>query len=423
MATYLEVKQILGYLLTIREDISETSDIQVRMRSNGQEGVLTLSNDALREVFDRADRYRREKLELYTERTREVAVQISGWYPREHTQNFSVNDDVNHLSYTIGIATKEYAMLLLNYMADYARENGQRALVDVRINIRHIVDRVGDDVKDDPLMLLPVILRAYTVKVISESPTKIEKLRAYAASFAFMYMYKCNIALTEYADIQDMYVRDRTRRRQRLEDMDMPPLRIYNAEVLDYYALAMESEDPFGRYISFYHVIEHYFDAVFRKKLTEAMRERITTPGFSYKSEEKLYELAKYVKKHMSSDDDSGKGNELESLRYVLMEYVPVDELKARLSVLDTTAVAYYQTNKVPFVTGKETKIPWTDTQGVYTKLAQRIYETRNALVHSKSEQGANQYKPYNNRKDLLRELALIQAVAELVLIKSSEVI
>lgn len=183
----------------------------------------------------------------------------------------------------------------------------------------------------------------------------------------------------------------------------------------------MESKDPFSMYISFYHVIEHYFDAVFKRKLTEEMRNRITHPDFSYKSEDKLYELAKYVKKHLNSDDDSGKGNEFESLKYVLAEYVPIDELKRRITALDTTATNYYQSNKVPFVTGKETKIPWSDAQGVYTKLATRIYETRNALVHSKSERAANQYKPYENRKDLLLEIALIRATAELVLINSSE--
>ena len=176
-------------------------------------------------------------------------------------------------------------------------------------------------------------------------------------------------------------------------------------------------------YISFYHIIEHYFDAVFRKKLTEEIKERITRPDFSYKNEEKLYELAKYIRRHMSNDDDSGKGNEFDSLKYVLMEYVPIEELKNRIRNLDPNAIEYYQNSFVQFTTSKKTKIAWSDTQGVYTNLATRIYETRNALVHSKSEQFANQYRPYENRKDLILEIALIKAVAELVLINSSEIL
>lgn len=229
--------------------------------------------------------------------------------------------------------------------------------------------------------------------------------------------------ILEGTDVEDMYIIGRTMRFSQSAKVDTPPQRLYNADVLDYYTMAMESKDPFSMYISFYHVIEHYFDAIFRKKLTEEIKTKITHPDFSYKSEDKLYELAKYIKKHLNSADDSGKGNEFESLKYVLMEYVPIAELKARINVLDSRATTFYQGNNVAFVTSKDTKIPWADSQGIYTKLAARIYETRNALVHSKSEQAANQYKPYENRKDLLLEIALIRAVAELVVVNSSEIL
>lgn len=125
----------------------------------------------------------------------------------------------------------------------------------------------------------------------------------------------------------------------------------------------------------------------------------------------------------MSSDDESGKGNEFESLKYVLVEYVPIDELKKRIDQIDSQAIDYYQNNLVPFTTSKKTKVSWSDVQGVYTNLATRIYETRNSLVHSKSEQAANQYKPYKNKKQLSAEIALIKSVAEIILINSSKIL
>lgn len=88
-----------------------------------------------------------------------------------------------------------------------------------------------------------------------------------------------------------------------------------------------------------------YFDAVFRKKLIENIKGRITHPDFSYKSEEKLYELAKFIKKHMNSDDASGKGNEFDSLKYVLMEYVLLEDLKHQISFMSPRAIDYYQNN------------------------------------------------------------------------------
>ena len=92
------------------------------------------------------------------------------------------------------------------------------------------------------------------------------------------------------------------------------------------------------------------------------------------------------------------------------------------MNTIDATAREYYQNTFIPFTSSTKTKIGWTDTQGVITNIATRIYETRNALVHSKSEQAENQYRPYKDKKDLIREIALIRAVAELVIINSSEV-
>lgn len=423
MASYLEIKQLLKNVLCIEPEVDETCDILIPVHRYGEEDAnILLSNEMLKEVFDRIQPMHREKLELFTGTSREVALQFFTPLTRRIAQDEPVTDAVNGLSYSIGPASPEYCMFLLDCVADHIRENGRRIHIDLRHRSRNILgQRAASDFQNNPLDLLPEILRAFTLKVCSDHPVVIRKLRDCATSFEFLIMYRQNAAISEYTDVQDMYIMGRPMRPYQREEVDSPPQRIYNADVLDYYTLAMESRDPFSMYISFYHVVEHYFDAVFRRKLTDEMRDRITHPDFSYKSEEKLYELAKYVKKHLNSDDDSGKGNEFESLKYVLMEYVPIDELKRRINALEGTAVSYYQTTKVPFVTSKDTKIPWSDTQGVYTKLATRIYETRNALVHSKSEQAANQYKPYENRKDLLLEIALIRAAAELVLINSSE--
>lgn len=83
--------------------------------------------------------------------------------------------------------------------------------------------------------------------------------------------------------------------------------------------------------------------------------------------------------------------------------------------------IDYYQNSFVSFNSSKKTKVCWTDVQGVYKNLANRIYETRNSLVYSKSKQAANQYKIYKNKNELSAEIALIRGVAEIILINSSE--
>ena len=49
----------------------------------------------------------------------------------------------------------------------------------------------------------------------------------------------------------------------------------------------------------------------------------------------------------MSNDLDSGKGNEFESLKYVLMEFVPIEELMNHLALINPQLKDYYQNNLV----------------------------------------------------------------------------
>ena len=425
MASYLEIKQVLKEILCLETEVDENCDIVCNSTFSQDESLeLVLANDILKQAFDNIENYKKDKLEILTTNYREVALQLFGPMSRYVTDMKPLNDSINGLSYSVGPASLDYCVFLLDSIAESVRINGRRAYIDLRHRCRMIFRHnfnKGDS--ENPLELLSEILRAYTLKINSVAPVSAKRLRDCAISFEFLIMYKKSIPISEYTDIQDMYSIGNSVLRYTREEVDSPPQRIYNAEVLDYYTMAMESRDPFTMYISFYHIIEHYFDAVFRKKLTEEIKDRITRPDFSYKSEEKLYDLAKYIKKHMRSDDESGKGNEFESLKYVLVEYVPIDELKKRIDQIDSQAIDYYQNNLVPFTTSKKTKVSWSDVQGVYTNLATRIYETRNSLVHSKSEQAANQYKPYKNKKQLSAEIALIKSVAEIILINSSKIL
>ena len=88
----------------------------------------------------------------------------------------------------------------------------------------------------------------------------------------------------------------------------------YNADVVDYYRLACATSDSYIKYISFYHILEYYFDEVFKKRLINDLTEEITNPDFSYKDGEKVYALVGFIKNRVKINDQTGQGNELESL-------------------------------------------------------------------------------------------------------------
>ena len=235
-------------------------------------------------------------------------------------------------------------------------------------------------------------------------------------------MYRSNLSLVEYSNISEMFHLMRTpRERYNFTQLSTPPLRQYLADIVDYYKLALSSDEPYIKYISFYHIMEYFYDEVFKKKMVSDLRDKITSPDFTYKNDDKVYEIAKFVNNRMRMDSKSGLGDEAESLKFVLMEYVPIEELRARIATIESTAETYYQTSKVGFCNAPS--IAWSDGQGVYTQLCKRIYTTRNSLIHSKSGRKHELYHPYKDEPILRKEIPLVKAVAELIIINSSSVL
>ncbi|HJJ41966.1 MAG TPA: hypothetical protein O0W90_01465 [Methanocorpusculum sp.] len=422
METYLKVKKYLAELLDIKDDIDEENDITISL--NSENNKIVFYNDELRKAYDNIHDYTVDKLEIYTPTSIEIAMEDKSSF-RMLNEDIIINDVENGLRYTLGCPSLEYCMFLINKILediDICNNRKPLELINGMYLLRKRAERKSIDSKTK---VLSEVLHIHTLKIESNKSFSKDELKSYAISFEFLWMYKKNRPIKEYLDIISLYppmMRPLLNKVNR-EELDIAPKRIINADVMDYYTMAIESADPFIKYISYYHVVEYYFDAVFRKNLTDAIKNKLTHPDFSYKDEEKLYDLAKFIKKHMNNDVDSGKGNELESLNYVLFEYVPVDDLKKRINSLDPNAVIYYNENFVKFTTSKKTKINWTDLQSVNTNIANRVYETRNALVHSKSEQINNQYRPYEHKNELMKEIPLIRAIAELVLINSSALI
>ena len=416
MASYLDIKNVLKEIFCLETEMDETCDISICSRGIGETGIV-IKNSELKNAYDNANNYSSNNLEFYSKNSYEIAVQQNRLSRRP---NPIIDDSINGLHYSLGNASIEYFLFFLIKLCE--NDNRKRLTLELRIRFRNMIR--FDYYDSCTIDLLPTLFRIKTLKVKSDkSDISLSKLQEHTKAFEFMYMYKQGVAIHEYKNIEEMFSLDNSFLRFSREELDSPPQRIYNADILEYYAMGMESTDPFTMYISFYHVIEYYFDAVYKKNLINNIKHKITSPDFSYKDEAKIYDLAKYIKKHMNSDTESGKGNEFESLKYVLIEYVHINDLRDKINDYKLVNTDYYKNTKVPFATSKDTRISWSNSEGVFTNLATRIYETRNSLVHSKSDYAANQYKPYENKNELAKEIPLIKSVAELIIINSSQVL
>ncbi|MFC2737313.1 MAG: hypothetical protein ACFN25_04380, partial [Leptotrichia wadei] len=163
--------------------------------------------------------------------------------------------------------------------------------------------------------------------------------------------------------------------------------------------------------------LEYNYDEIFKKNVIADLKNKLTAVGFSYKKDEKIYELFKVIKKRLRDNRNSGQGNENDTLKLVLLEYITIKEIISRISELDNNAIDRYSTKEVSF--SKGSKINWNDPREALSGIQKRIYKTRNSLIHSKSE-NKEVYIPYKDEDELKQEIPLIRAIAELIIKKTS---
>lgn len=377
-------------------------------------------------VYDAVSTKQSDGLELHSANNYEIAVDLDPYMSRQQDISLTHEDTANKLLYELGKPTVEYCFHLLISFLD-ANESFKTRHRNPPMRFMRPIDPSALRDEQGAISLttiLQAIIGEVTLKIstLNGNGRLLTQFRKYKTAFLFEFMYKSNIATIEYASVDDIFYRPTsTREHADISRMDTPPAREYTADVVDYYRLALSSRDPYIQYLSFYHIMEYFFDEVFKKKMIADLKDKITHPDFSYKNDEKIYDVAKFIKNRWRMNDESGQGDELESLKFVLNEYISIDDLRTRINAIDSTALTYYQGNKVPFCDAPI--VGWNDSQGAITQIAKRVYYTRNALVHSKSGKNKERYRPYKDEKQLQKEIPLAKAIAEMIIINSSKTI
>lgn len=430
MSTYYEVKQLLCRVFGCRDTGNNDEDVHIdipnRRYSNGEQRSnyqLTIRDSELKELFNAVSAKNSDGLELCSGNEFETALDLDYPIMRNHEFPVSSEDITNGIQYELGNPSIEYCIYLLMQLRDAMSDQQGRGMLPMRLRRTTDIMRFSDGADELTWQsLMPRIFGGLSLKIKSTSPASTDTFKKYKTSFVFEFMYKSGFSLIEFIDISDMFrLNNSVRGRMDISRINTPPLREYINDVVDYYKLALSSNDPYIKFISFYHVIEYFFDEVFKKKIVADLRGKITHPDFSYREEDKVYEIALFVKNRLRMNDEAGQGNELESLKYVLNEYITRDELMARIESIDSNALQHYKSTKVHFCNAPV--IGWADAQGAFTQIAKRIYYIRNSLVHSKSGKNKERYRPYKDEKQLQLEIPLVKAIAELIIINSSNII
>jgi len=335
------------------------------------------------------------------------------------SDEIGVTDAENGLTYRLGPPTDDFLVYLLGRLADLAPAAAIRSAA-VMFRVRRTIER-GEQFDGVLSLVRAAFPRMLTCRVEANQSRTPQDLGAHANAYLFQLTYNLNVALVETRSLDELIRTGRltSMRRARSADVD-PPRRTYIKDLTYHYQLGVSAESPVLEFLSFYHVAEHFFEAVFHDDLIEAIRDRLTRPDFSTKRKKDVQALVKEINKRQRIRDDSITFNEQEALRLTLVKYAPLENIRAKLAAYDKTLIAHLKSTQVSFCDGSAVDLDSEETKDVYAALARRIYRTRNAIVHSK-DGDKSRFVPFEHDDVLAREVPLMRFLAEEIIIASSQ--
>lgn len=350
-------------------------------------------------------------------------TRLSSFVRRRRAEDpFTLSDDETGLVYSYGAPS--HALMCAALVALKDRLGSTQFLRRLRRSALPMGSFRLDETRDPWEWLhLKVFRRFGSVRVVSDQPRAAGKLRRYVDSALFQFAYNLDAPLTPVTNFASILPERASRHspRARVEGIDCPRL-IYEADLVHRYVAAVGSEDVVTQFLGFYQVAEHHFERLYNEAVVTQIRALLTAPSFSIRRDADISKLSKTVSRLVREHrDESGAPDEQAALELVLRRYVDLSRLKESLSEGDTGLVAWYATNEVAFSKGDAVNLDGSESDAIGA-LGRRIYKTRNSVVHAKLGERAR-YFPRRDDAVLAREIPLMRAVAEEVMVSTATVL
>lgn len=367
---------------------------------------------------------------LYNAQSYEILVRNNSRVIYSRDREHSVNDEVNKITYSISKASDEFLIQFITVLLTYSSSTPIKRYFDsVRIRKLGVGDRNRESIEQLPLFY-PSILEALkdclprfdTLKINSELPLRKNQFENYSFSYLFSLSYNLSYSIYPLRNLEEFVSPLRTGliRRSSPDEIE-PPKRVYNNDLILHYQKGISSDNLDHQYLSFYHILEHFFGTVYNDDVINKVKNEITQPGFSYKRNKDIESLIKLIQHRLKYKNDEFLINELEALELTLRKYLPIiNEIKNELFVQSSVLIDYFKSTEVSFSKGNKVNFDVENEDEIYRNLSKRIYMTRNAIVHSKEAEKVK-YLPFRDDKDLIPEVLLMRILTERVIINNSK--
>lgn len=396
-------------------DMSVVDDTLKLSRPEAENKLFVLSEEQFNQLCDRATANTSDmSLELCIENHYyEVILQSDSIRYGLDNESKEYHDEVNKIKYTHGVVSKDLAFWLLY--------NGDIEILTALIKRARLAFYISRDVfQDGDNLLLDLIskgvLRRYNSLVIeSENKMSLNKAQSYMYAYVYTYMFNRQTSIYPCFDIESLFPQRRMLRGN--GDFDHPK-KTYNQELIAYYNEAISSTALSHKYLSFYHILEYFYENIFMEDQISIARKIITDVGFSHKRKKDIVKLINNIQSKAIDNDIAI--NEKVALSLLIQKHIPQVQLKERL--IERYGLDFLEVlkRKVNFSNGNDITFSNAEPNQYINSLTGRIYKTRNAIVHSKEsftdDKKNNKYHTIKDDNELLSEIALIQVIAEIVI-------
>lgn len=421
--TLEQIKEL--FTTGFRGEIVEETDtkIVVELRGKYKFDVDLIHLEEVRKRL--SEDFNTNDTEVFNEKSFEILVRENtrGFMPSRYREN-EISDTVNGYEYSYGKPSDEYILLVLKQISETESRESRRYFDPTRY---WRIGRRGVDEGQTELFspsFFEILRRSLpgieTVKIKSQNPTRKNRFEQLMYAYLFSLSYNISLSIYPMRFFDELFSPLKVGRLRRASvDEIEPPRRTYINDLILHYQKGVSSESLDHQFLSFYHILEHFFEKIYNEDLINKMRDELTQPGFSYKRKTDIEKLVKIIEKRLKYKNDEFQINELEALELVLRKYLTnIEEIRNELDSVDTNLITFFKTTEVPFSKGN--KVNFEVETEVFKNLSKRIYYTRNSIVHSK-ETEKEKYIPFKDDKELINEIYLMRIIAEKIIVNNSK--
>lgn len=377
----------------------------------GQDEIGAILLSELNEVISGISADVMDSLFVYNQTSCEVLVQpdrsIGPSYRYIERQPYYLS--CNGYIFDISKASSTYVLAMICFIA--TREDINTEVIPVRPYFAREYDAVHS------LNDLARSMRWLTAKISAPTELQSTELRKMIQSYLFNICYNSSALFA----IPNLHVGNRIKRQRTHRTGQLFPFKHYNQKLVKYYYQGVSCDIPFAQYLAFYHVAEYFFQSIAEDDAFTKIEEFITHPSFSPHKKEDIRRFYSTVKRIMHTQKESDLWDEKTGFLLCLKRYIPdLDVLKTTINTIDSSALDYYKTTEVSF-TDAGCKVNFdANSDNIYANIHNRVYSIRNAIVHSKEGERLK-YEPFKHDRELAKEIPLIRAIAEEIIINTSK--